>query len=128
MEEQRRQHEQMLLSFESKARDSFDGKEQQQKKIDQLKEIHDAEVRKLKEDLEANEKRLGGENASLTNRLQELELEYNCTKNDMTKEIDQLKGQLEEVDSQKQRALTQNKAFDSQKAKMMEEIENRHKT
>jgi len=52
----------MIKSFESKARDSMDGKEHYQKKMEQLKEINDAEVAKLTKELTEEKLRLSQEN------------------------------------------------------------------
>ena len=63
----------------------------------------------------------------LNERNSELELRSKLVEAELEKERDQLRSQLESAESGKQRALEQSKSLDSQKLKLLEEAEARHK-
>lgn len=58
LEETRKTHDSMVRAMESKAKESYDGKEVAQKQIEELKELHSAEIRNLEKDYEESRQRL----------------------------------------------------------------------
>jgi hypothetical protein len=63
----------------------------------------------------------------LNEKLNDQELKYKMLKGETDKEIEGLRISLESLDQQRLRALDQSKNLDSQKLKLLEEADQRHK-
>lgn len=125
LQENKESHEQVLFAFERSQQQELISLKTDNKQIMEIKENHKKEMKALENEFEAVKKRLGGQIDILTEKNGELELKLQFQTNDLTKEITNLKEQLEQSEMARTKLLDQNKTLDSQKMKMLKESEER---
>jgi len=112
-----------LQCFEGNNHTSSQG---DQKQLEELKEIHKKEIRKLEAEFENIRKRLNQQIELLTEKNNELELKAKFAETDTNKEIQNLKEELEQSEQQRLALLEQNKTLEQQKMKLLKECEERY--
>jgi hypothetical protein len=127
--EARNQHSEIKKAYEATLQ-CFEGDSQaasqgDQKQIEELKEIHKKEIRKLEGEFENIRKRLNQQIETLTEKNNELELKSKFAATDMSKEIQNLKEELEQSEQQRLTLLDQNKTLEQQKMRLLKETEER---
>ena len=94
MTENKKAHDSILTAFE--ANQSNEKRTQStNKQIGEIKENHNREIKNLQTEFENSKKRMQDKIQQLTEKNNELELKYKFENNDLQKEIEDLKDQLE---------------------------------
>lgn len=115
-------YEATLQCFEGNAQSSSQG---DSKQLEDLKEIHKKEIRRIETEFENIRKRLQQQIEVLTEKNNDLELKSKFAATDTGKEIQNLKDELEQSESQRLSLLEQNKTLEQQKMKLLKETEDR---
>ena len=119
----KRAYEATLQCFEGVNQSNSD---EENRKITELKELHQTEVKKLETELEGFKKRSAQQIHSLTEKNNELELQHKLKVSELSTEIENLNERLETAVQEKQYLSKQNKLIDGKKIKMVEEVEERY--
>lgn len=117
----------MVKAIESKSKEHLEGKDLVQKQFSDLKEQHIAEIQSLTLQHAEAKASLESQLEALNEKYQELELKHTLLQNELSQETDILKNQVESLETARQRAVDMNRTMDSQKLKMLEDAEQRHK-
>lgn len=96
------------------------------REMEDLKETHRAEVRNLQSDLETLRKKLSGEKDQLSEKYNEYELSTKLRISDLSKEIENLKANLDESEQQRIYLADQNKSLEDQKLRLFKDAEDRY--
>ena len=117
----------MVRAIEGKARENNDGKEVVVKQLLDQKEAHMSEIAELSSEYEQSRVGLMEQIESLNERNNDLDLKFKLLKAESEKEIENLKTQLEAAEILRKKAVNQANATDSDKLKLFEAADLRHK-
>lgn len=120
--ETKRAYETALQCFEGDNQSSGDATRQ----IEELKENHRSEMKQLESEFENIRKKLSQQIEHLSEKNNELELNSKLSAADLTKEIENLKENLEQSEQQRKYLDNQNKLLEGQKSKLFKEAEDRY--
>jgi seryl-tRNA synthetase len=123
--ENKKAHEQIIRALEANERDAQANK-LDNKQLIELRESHRREIKNLETEFESVRKRLTGQIEQLTEKNNELEFKAKFEANDLTKEIANLKEQLEASEIARLKLADQNKNLDSQKLRLLKDSEERY--
>lgn len=96
-----------------------------EKQLKELKEAHRRELKTLETEFESIRKRLSTQIEQLTEKNNELELKSKLEINDLKKEIQTLREDLESSEAAKEKLNEQNRTLEAQKMKLVKETEAR---
>jgi hypothetical protein len=116
-----------MRNIQNRERESVIGKEEAAKRLQDIKEMHSQEYHDLEAKYEAIRKRLTEQLDQLQERNTEMELTLKAQVEDAVTEAQTLREQLSASEEVKNKALDQVRMLESQKARMLEEGEDRAK-
>jgi len=112
----------MIKTFQAGARESVIGKEEAQKHLEAIKEKFQNEYRSLQETFETKIHERDKEITQLTQKNQQLELGIQLSSQDFKKELEILKENLHVAEEERDRLKEYAKGLDTQKGKVVEEM------
>jgi len=116
-----------MRNIQNRERESVIGKEEAAKQLQSIKEMHSTEYHEMVAKFESERKRLIEQIDQLQERNAEIELSLKAQCDDAVTEAQTLREQLATSEDIKARAIDQVKSLESQKARMIDETEDRAK-
>ena len=120
--ETKRAYEAALSCFEGDNQPTGDISRQ----LEELKDNHKMQIKQIETEFETSRKKLSQQVEQLTERNNELELNLQLKSSDLTKEIENMQEELDQSEQQRRYLNEQNKVLEDQKAKLLNEIEERY--